>query len=65
MAAALDVAVFANGSAGNASISLENAADYEDDGDEDDWLSPRRLLSLLTTVLVPLVFGVIVVVGKS
>ena len=37
--------------------------DYDDD-EEEDWLSPRRLLGLLTTVLVPLVFGVIVVVGE-
>ena len=56
---------FSNGSA-NASTSHESGDYDDDDGDDgENWLSPRRLLSLLTTVLVPLVFGVIVVVGES
>ena len=50
-----------NASYANATTSHESA-EYDDD--VEDWLSPRRLLSLLTTVLVPLVFGVIVVVGE-
>ena len=58
-----DAAAAANNvSSANATISHESA-DYDEE--EEDWLSPRRLLSLLTTVLVPLVFGVIVVVGEN
>ena len=53
-----------NVSSANATISHESA-DYDEGEEEEDWLSPRRLLSLLTTVLVPLVFGVIVVVGEN
>jgi hypothetical protein len=35
-----------------------------DTDDENIWFSPGNLIGVLTTVLVPLVFGVIVVVGK-
>ena len=49
--------------AGNSSSS-NVTIDHDEGEKEDDWLSPLRLLGLLTTVLVPLVFGVIVVVGE-
>ena len=46
------------------SSSSNVTIDHDEGEEEDDWLSPLRLLGLLTTVLVPLVFGVIVVVGE-
>ena len=49
--------------AGNSSSS-NVTIDHDEGEEEDDWLSPLRLLGLLTTVLVPLVFGIIVVVGE-
>lgn len=51
------LATASNSSSSNATI------DHDEGDEEEDWLSPLRLLGLLTTVLVPLVFGVIVVVG--
>ena len=62
MASATDFPFFPSAAASNGSANATSAHDCDDD--EEDWLSPRRLLSLLTTVLVPLVFGVIVVVGE-
>lgn len=50
--------------ASNSSSSNVTIDHDEGEEEEDDWLSPLRLLGLLTTVLVPLVFGVIVVVGE-
>ena len=52
------LATASNSSSSNATI------DHDEGDEEEDWLSPLRLLGLLTTVLVPLVFGVIVVVGE-
>ena len=59
-----DFSFAADNSSSSSSSSSANATGNELGGDSGDWLSPVSLLSLLTTVLVPLVFGVIVVVGE-
>ncbi len=41
-----------------------SAPEEAEAAEETIWFSPENLIGVLTTVLVPLVFGVIVVVGE-